>query len=58
MPTVGRARKQLALSVHGCGGNMKAGLPSTVGVPLTQRLRFKGNSCCKLEKGKGKCAKK
>lgn len=46
-----------ALAQHGCGGNMKAGLPSSVGVPLAQRLRFSDCSC-RIKKGKGKCAKK
>ena len=54
---IGGARKQRALSVYGCGGNMKAGLPSSVGVPLAQRLRFR-DCTCKIDKGKGKCAKK
>ena len=54
---IGGSRKQRALPVHGCGGNMKAGLPSSVGVPLAQRLRFRDCSC-KIAKGKGKCAKK
>tara|TARA_B100000795_G_scaffold26710_1_gene17724 strand:+ start:9212 stop:9370 length:159 start_codon:yes stop_codon:yes gene_type:complete len=50
---IGGARKQRALAVYGCGGNMKAGLPSTVGVPLAQRLKFR---CCpRIDK---KCAKK
>lgn len=53
---IGGARKQRALSVHGCGGNMQAGLPSSVGVPLIQRLRFKTVTCCpRVVKGKGKC---
>ena len=51
---IGGARKQRALAATGCGGNMKAGLPSSVGVPLAQRLRFKDCSC-KLNKGSGKC---
>ena len=55
---IGGARRQRALSVHGCGGNMKAGLPSSVGVPLVQRLRFKTATCCpRVDKGTGKCKK-
>ena len=54
---IGGARKQRALSVHGCGGNMKAGLPSSVGVPLVQRLKFV--KCCpRINKGTGKCGEK
>ena len=53
---IGGARKQRALAATGCGGNMKAGLPSSVGVPLSQRLRFRDCSC-KIDKGKGKCKK-
>tara|TARA_X000000368_G_scaffold402860_1_gene377212 strand:+ start:2169 stop:2336 length:168 start_codon:yes stop_codon:yes gene_type:complete len=53
---IGGARKQRALSVHGCGGNMQAGLPSSVGVPLAQRLKF--TKCCpRINKGTGKCKK-
>jgi hypothetical protein len=56
---IGGARKQRALAATGCGGNMKAGLPSSVGVPLAQRLRFRDCSC-KINKGKAgtKCGPK
>jgi len=52
-----RIRRQNALAQHGCGGNSKAGLPSSVGVSLAQRLRFR-DCTCKVKKGTGKCAKK
>jgi hypothetical protein len=56
---IGGKRKQRALAATGCGGNMKAGIPSSVGVPLAQRLRFRDCSC-KIYKGKAgsKCETK
>lgn len=51
---IGGKRRQRALSATGCGGNMKAGLPSSVGVPLAQRLRFRDCSC-KLDQGVKPC---
>ena len=57
MPKSIRARRAASADNGKCGGNMKAGLPPTVGRSIARMLRFKDCSC-KLEKGTGKCVSK
>lgn len=45
MPKTKRVQNALSADNGRNGGNMKAGLPSSVGVSIAHRLRFKDCSC-------------